>query len=184
MAADEAVDHAGSARRRCKNRGTQMALMGCASPRNNRRSRRRSELEVREDRELGVAEEIRKVRKRRQSVRSKKEKLSLVVSVPSSSSSPSMYQPSSASFAVLLFLFHSKCTELFCLVNLEVDDANRGNLDEIGELIYDLVMWRDVAKSSLWFGFGCLSFLSSCFTRGLNFRWVSPHFFISSLSTP
>ncbi|XP_021894331.1 reticulon-like protein B17 isoform X2 [Carica papaya] len=143
MAADEAVDHAGSARRRCKNRGTQMALMGCASPRNNRRSRRRSELEVREDRELGVAEEIRKVRKRRQSVRSKKEKLSLVVSVPSSSSSP------------------------------KVDDANRGNLDEIGELIYDLVMWRDVAKSSLWFGFGCLSFLSSCFTRGINFSIFS-----------
>lgn len=31
-------------------------------------------------------------------------------------------------------------------------------------------MWKDVSKSTLWFGLGCLCFLSSCFTKGVNFR--------------
>ncbi|KAJ8432830.1 hypothetical protein Cgig2_008544 [Carnegiea gigantea] len=43
-------------------------------------------------------------------------------------------------------------------------------LDCLGQMIWELVMWRDTAKSSLWFGFGCLCFLSSCFTKGLNIR--------------
>ncbi|OMO96923.1 Reticulon [Corchorus capsularis] len=51
----------------------------------------------------------------------------------------------------------------------EADDCEKGNLDRMGEVISDLVMWRDVAKSSLWFGVGCLCFLSSCFTKGVTF---------------
>jgi hypothetical protein len=86
---EEPVDPAGSRRRPCKSRTTQMGLLGCASPRNARRSRRRSELEIREEKELGLVEEIGKPRKRRHSGRSKKEKLSLVPSMPSSASSPS-----------------------------------------------------------------------------------------------
>lgn len=66
-----------------------MGLLGCASPRNARRSRRRSEIETREEKELGLMDEIGKPRKKRHSVRSKKEKLSLVPSVPSASLSPS-----------------------------------------------------------------------------------------------
>ncbi|KAJ0239160.1 Reticulon-like protein B17 [Hirschfeldia incana] len=55
------------------------------------------------------------------------------------------------------------------------DDAScqSSDLNRIGEVISDLVMWRDVAKSTLWFGFGCLSFLSSCFAKGLNFSLFS-----------
>ncbi|KAL4567744.1 hypothetical protein LXL04_023337 [Taraxacum kok-saghyz] len=30
-------------------------------------------------------------------------------------------------------------------------------------------MWNDVAKSTLWFGFGSLCFLSSCFSTGISF---------------
>lgn len=69
-----------------------MGLVGCPSPRNHRRSRRRSEMEMRDERDLaiGLADEIGKVRKRRHSVRSKKEKLSLVPCVPSPNLSPSM----------------------------------------------------------------------------------------------
>ncbi|KAG7988176.1 hypothetical protein I3843_03G174200 [Carya illinoinensis] len=140
--AEEQVEAAGS-RRRCKSRTAQMGLLGCASPRNARRSRRRSEIETREEKELGLMDEIGKPRKKRHSVRSKKEKLSLVPSVPSASLSPKT-----------------------------VDDDG-GNLDRIGQLINDLVMWRDIAKSSLWFGVGTLCFLSSCFTRGINFSVFS-----------
>jgi hypothetical protein len=57
-------------------------------------------------------------------------------------------------------------------VQLETEDEDGGNLDRIGQLITDLIMWRDVAKSSLWFGFGTLCILSCCFTRGINFRCV------------
>ncbi|KAK1324734.1 Reticulon-like protein B17 [Acorus calamus] len=45
---------------------------------------------------------------------------------------------------------------------------NEIRANEIGELLWEMVMWRDVAKSSLWFGFGCLCFFSSCFTRQHN----------------
>ncbi|KAL1345926.1 hypothetical protein AAHE18_08G152100 [Arachis hypogaea] len=34
-------------------------------------------------------------------------------------------------------------------------------------------MWKDVAKSTLWFGFGSLCLLSSCFSKGLNFSIFS-----------
>lgn len=57
-------------------------------------------------------------------------------------------------------------------LQLEAEDEDGGNLDRIGLLITDLIMWRDVAKSTLWFGFGTLCILSSCFTRGINFRCV------------
>lgn len=86
--AEESMEPVGN-RRRCKSRASQMGLLACASPRNTRRSRRRSEIEIREEKDLGLVEEVGKPRKRRQSGRSKKEKLSLVPSVPSSSSSPS-----------------------------------------------------------------------------------------------
>ena len=87
--AEEPLEAAGS-RRRCKTRTSQMGALGCASPRNARRTRRRVEQDLREDKDFVMAEDTGKVRKRRHSGRSKKEKLSLVPSVPSSSSSPSM----------------------------------------------------------------------------------------------
>nr|GMD35071.1 reticulon-like protein B17 [Ipomoea batatas] len=129
-------------RRRCRNKN---AAAVCASPRNNRRSRKRLDQEMtREEKDLGAGEEAIKPRKKRQAVRSKKDKLSVVPSVPS-----------------------PKSTE-----------SEGVNLDRIGQLINDLLMWRDPARSSLWFGFGSLCFLSSCFARGVNFSIFS---FISQL---
>ncbi|KAF5199359.1 Reticulon-like protein b17 [Thalictrum thalictroides] len=126
-------------RRRCKNRASPMGLMGCASPKINRRSRRRIDQDSREEKELTLGEEIVKPRKRRQPARPRKEKLSLVLSVPSSSSSP------------------------------KTCNNDQSSIEHIGQLIYDMIMWKDVSKSTLWFGFGSLCFLSSCFTNGL--RW-------------
>ncbi|KAJ0428293.1 putative reticulon-like protein B17/18/21 [Helianthus annuus] len=128
-------------RRRCKNR---YANMG--SPRNSRRSRRRLEQEIRDDRDkdfvyvddLVVVNN--KVKKRRQSGRSKKEKLTSCSSVPSPKGNNDVYG---------------------C------------DLDRIGLVVNDLIMWNDVAKSTLWFGFGSLCFISSCFTTGVSFSMLS-----------
>ncbi|MBA0613878.1 hypothetical protein Godav_014236 [Gossypium davidsonii] len=134
-----AAELGGGSRRKCKSRASQTGVLGCGTPRNSRRSRRRMEMELREDRDLVLGEEMGKPRKRRHSGKSKKEKLSLVPALPSS----------------------------------KADDCEKCNLDRMGEMISDLVMWRDVAKSSLWFGFGCLCFLSSCFTKGVTFSIFS-----------
>ncbi|KAK9676840.1 hypothetical protein RND81_11G105100 [Saponaria officinalis] len=53
------------------------------------------------------------------------------------------------------------------------NDGGESALERIRLMIWDLVMWNDVAKSSLWFGFGCLCFLSSCFTKGLSISLFS-----------
>lgn len=72
---DDGVEPNGVRRRR----RSRNSVVG-ASPRNNRRSRRRLEQEMREDRELGLAEEVLKPKKKRNSGKSKKDKLSLVLS--------------------------------------------------------------------------------------------------------
>nr|XP_009405079.1 PREDICTED: reticulon-like protein B17 [Musa acuminata subsp. malaccensis] len=41
------------------------------------------------------------------------------------------------------------------------------------EQIIDLIMWKNVAKSTLLFGFGSTFFLSSCFSRESNFSIIS-----------
>ncbi|KAH7861585.1 hypothetical protein Vadar_028042 [Vaccinium darrowii] len=127
-----AVEPVGS-RRKCKNRNGSMGVLVCGSPRNGRRSRRRLEPEVQEERDLGV------VKKRRNSGRSKKDKLCLVPSIPSP----------------------------------KTNDGDLLNLDRVGQLLTDLIMWNDVAKSSLWFGFGSLCVLSSCFAKGVSFSIFS-----------
>ncbi|KAI6697317.1 hypothetical protein NL676_017436 [Syzygium grande] len=135
----------GALRKRCKRREGQAGLLGCASPRGNRRSRRRAEAEVREERDLGLLEEAVKQR-RKHGGRSRKERLALVPLVNTSSS---------------------------LSLNVETDDGDSGNLDRIGQAITDLMMWRDAAKSTLWFGLGSLCFLSSCFAQGISFSIFS-----------
>ncbi|XP_061355577.1 reticulon-like protein B17 [Gastrolobium bilobum] len=109
-------------------------------------SPRNSRRSRREEKEVvGLVDEVGKQRKRRHSGRPKKEKLSLVPFLPPSTSSPTP----------------------------KAEEENGGDLDRVGHLITDLVMWNDVSKSTLWFGFGSLCFLSSCFTKGLNFSIFS-----------
>ncbi|CAN4103293.1 unnamed protein product [Withania somnifera] len=132
---DDGVE-ANGVRRRRRSRNSAIG----ASPRNNRRSRRRLEQEMREEMNLGLVEEVVKPRKKRNGGKAKKDKLSLV---PSSTSTKSREGEGS-------------------------DLINR-----IEVLLSDLVMWRDVARSSLWFGLGSLCFLSSCFAKGVTFSIFS-----------
>lgn len=72
-------------------------------------------------------------------------------------------------FLVLLWMF----AQWLCMVLWLDEDVCQGDLERIRENISDLIMWRDVAKSTLWFGFGCICFLSSCFAaKGFNFRYI------------
>uniref|UniRef100_A0A804I7V9 Reticulon domain-containing protein n=1 Tax=Musa acuminata subsp. malaccensis TaxID=214687 RepID=A0A804I7V9_MUSAM len=159
LAVEESLEVAaagGTPRRKGKSRAAAVAamgLMGCASPRNARRARRRLEKEiVREEREIGPAEDDGgRVRRRRQS-RSKvanKERLSLLPSVPSS--------PGPAAVG---------------------GSDGRSSVDGLQEHIIELVMWKNVAKSTLWFGLGSMFFLSSCFSKDFSFR----HDIISAMS--
>ncbi|XP_076957691.1 reticulon-like protein B17 [Bidens hawaiensis] len=126
--------------RRCKNR-----FANVGSPRNARRSRRRIDQEAAlDDKDIVPVDDKdivlvvnNKVKKRRHSGKSKKEK-------PSSVPSPK-----------------------------QNEDDYGYNFDRIGLLVNDLVMWNDVAKSTLWFGFGSLCFLSSCFSTGVSFSMLS-----------
>ncbi|PON68485.1 hypothetical protein TorRG33x02_262170 [Trema orientale] len=86
--ANEHVEQVGS-RWRYKSRTSQLDLLGSALPRSARRSRRLPEIEVREERDLGLVEDIGKAEKRHHIAQSKKEKLSLISSVPFSNLSPS-----------------------------------------------------------------------------------------------
>ncbi|KAL8136727.1 hypothetical protein V2J09_002728 [Rumex salicifolius] len=142
---DPVTEQAGN-RRRGRPRTSSVAQVGCASPRNGRRSRRRLEVEVREEREsvAATADEAPKPRKRRNTGRSKKEKLPAIAST---SAAPLTKEENEA-------------------------DQNEA-LSGLGQLVSDLIMWRDAAKSSFWFGSGCLFFLSSSFTRGLSYSLFS-----------
>ncbi|KAG1330461.1 reticulon-like protein B17 [Cocos nucifera] len=145
LVAEEKLDQAVAHRKKGKSR----AAASAASPRNVRRARRRLEKEiVREERELGPPEDdVGRARKRRQSRPkvTQKERLSLVVSIPSPGPLP---------------------TELE-----NVDGQTR--LDILGEQILELIMWKNAAKSTLWFGFGSIFLLSSCFSRDYNFSIIS-----------
>lgn len=61
---------------------------------------------------------------------------------------------------------------------LEAEEENVDDSDGIGNLITELIMWKDVQKSTFWFGFGSLCFLSSCFTKGINFRSATVFFLL------
>ncbi|KAJ4913455.1 Reticulon-like protein B18 [Raphanus sativus] len=141
---------AAAAARRCKTKGG--VQNGSASPRNCRRSRRRSE----EPKPVAVLteEKATRPRKHKKTGRSKKEKQSSVPLLPSPCPSSDLSRG---------------------------EDVCRGDLERIRESINDLIMWRDVAKSTLWFGFGCLCFLSSCFTKGFSFSVFSVVFHVGLL---
>ncbi|CAA0396800.1 unnamed protein product [Arabidopsis thaliana] len=145
----EAAEAAVTARR-SKTKGGQNGLLASPSPRNFRRSRLRSEamVDTKENTEPIVVvtdEKKQKQRKQKKLGRSKKEKHSSVPLL--ASPSPSSDQPK---------------------------DVCQGDLERIRENISDLIMWRDVAKSTLWFGFGCICFLSTCFAaKGFNFSVFS-----------
>ena len=128
-------------RRRCKTRAPQMA-----SPRNPRKSQRHSELEIREEKDSTFVEEDGKPRTRRQTTQNKKEKPN---SVSPSTPSPSMhfyhFLPTPFGFSMFDHNFYYFWVVLF----LESEEENGGDLDHVGQVVSDLIMWKDASKSTL-----------------------------------
>ncbi|ONK80196.1 uncharacterized protein A4U43_C01F14960 [Asparagus officinalis] len=126
-----------------------------ASPRNARRARRRLEKEnVREEKELVPFEEeegvrLRKKRSSRSKVAHNERAAQQVASLPPSSPLPEI-----------------------CEKQAEQDEISASG-DLPWELILELVMWKNAAKSSLWFGLGTMFFLSSWFSKDVEFSWIS-----------
>ncbi|XP_020270651.1 WAT1-related protein At1g09380-like [Asparagus officinalis] len=52
--------------------------------------------------------------------------------------------------------------------------ASKIEEDNAWEKIMELLLWKNVAKSTLWFGSGSIFFLSSCFSKDSNFRKSRP----------
>ncbi|XP_042429608.1 reticulon-like protein B18 [Zingiber officinale] len=133
-----------------------MALMVCApSPRRSRWSRRRLEKDIvgEERGQDGDGVENGRARKTRRSRSSKvtdsKERLNPVPFLPAPCP-----------------VTESRDTAINC------EDC-RGALDGIQERIFELVMWKNAAKSTLWFGLGTMFFSSSCFSEDFSFSMVS-----------
>lgn len=56
--------------------------------------------------------------------------------------------------------------------NAEVIDHDKQiKVEGLWERILELIMWKNVAKSSLWFGFGSMFFFSSSFSKDFSFRY-------------
>jgi hypothetical protein len=52
--------------------------------------------------------------------------------------------------------------------------CKEGDMSGVGlcDCLYELIMWKDVAKSTLWFGVGTIFFFSTSFSRDFNFRYA------------
>ncbi|XP_078177009.1 reticulon-like protein B18 [Carex rostrata] len=136
---------------------------GCvASPRAGRRARRRLDKEVvvvREEREkekeLGNGEEEGGVKGRRK--RQCKTKKAAQVGEPRED------------LSIVPFVPPAKDTQKDSAACNEGDNSNVGLCD----CLYELIMWKDVAKSTLWFGLGSIFFLSTSFSKDFNFSLIS-----------
>lgn len=51
------------------------------------------------------------------------------------------------------------------------DALEQSGWESLWERVVELVMWKDVAKSALWFGLGSMFFLSCSFSREITFRY-------------
>ncbi|XP_062223461.1 reticulon-like protein B17 isoform X2 [Phragmites australis] len=138
-------------RRRRRGAGEQCAAPALASPRNARRARRRLEKEVENE------EDAARRARRRKSTRA---------------------APKTATAADKAAAANEEDTSL-ALVSA-CQDAARGTdfvehsgWEALWERIVELVMWRNVAKSALWFGFGSMFFFSCSFSREINFSPIS-----------
>ncbi|ONK66371.1 uncharacterized protein A4U43_C06F7070 [Asparagus officinalis] len=69
-----------------------------------------------------------------------------------------------------------KCKQQLGLVASKIEE------DNAWEKIMELLMWKNVAKSTLWFGSGSIFFLSSCFSKDSNFSIISAASHVGLLS--
>uniref|UniRef100_A0A0E0JYU3 Reticulon domain-containing protein n=1 Tax=Oryza punctata TaxID=4537 RepID=A0A0E0JYU3_ORYPU len=143
-------------RRRRRVGGEQCAAPAVASPRNGRRARRRLE------KEIEVEDDAARRARRRKSTRAAATKAA----------------PAAADKVAVAAAADKEDTSMALV--LASTDAIRGadaleqsGWEDLWERIVDLVMWKNVAKSTLWFGLGSMFFFSCSFSREITFSPIS-----------
>ncbi|TVU32372.1 hypothetical protein EJB05_24099, partial [Eragrostis curvula] len=131
-------------RRRRRGAGEQCAAPALASPRNARRARRRLEKEVEAEEDAAA----RKARRRK----------STRVAAPKAAQAADKAAAAAEKGADTGLALVPACPDAIYRTDFEVPSGWEG----LWERIVELVMWRNVAKSALWFGFGSIPISALC----------------------
>ncbi|KAG0515955.1 hypothetical protein BDA96_10G321700 [Sorghum bicolor] len=139
-------------RRRRRGAAEQCVAPALASPRNARRARRRLEKDV----EAAEEDAARKARRRKSTRAAPK-------AAAAADKAAAVLNDDDTTMALV-----PACSVATC----GTDFVERSELEGFWERIVELVMWRNVAKSALWFGSGSM-FFSCSFSRDVTFSPIS-----------
>ncbi|KAF7070656.1 hypothetical protein CFC21_076139 [Triticum aestivum] len=132
-----------------------------ASPRNARRARRRLEKEAEPEEEA-----VRKARRRRSSRVASK--VAAAVAVDKAVAAAAAAPEKEDGMSLALVPASADATHV-----TGTDALEQSGWESLWERVVELVMWKDVAKSALWFGLGSMFFLSCSFSREITFSPIS-----------
>lgn len=59
---------------------------------------------------------------------------------------------------------------VYYFLHTGANNEEQNGWEGLWEMVSDLVMWKNVGRSAFWFGSGSMLFVSSSFSRGMNFR--------------
>ncbi|VAI27793.1 unnamed protein product [Triticum turgidum subsp. durum] len=152
---DSSLEMAGTPPRRRR------ATPAGASPRNARRARRRLEKEAEPEEEA-----IRKARRRRSSRVASK--VAAAVAVDKAVAAAAAAPGKEDDMSLALVPAPADATHV-----TETDALEQSGWESLWERVVELVVWKDVAKSALWFGLGSMFFLSFSFSREITFSPIS-----------
>ncbi|XP_006648565.2 reticulon-like protein B17 [Oryza brachyantha] len=139
-------------RRRRRAGGEQCAAPAVASPRNGRRARRRVE------KEIEVEDDAARRARRRKSTRAAPK------AAPAAAEKAAAADKEDKSMALVL-----ASTDAI----RGADALEQSGWEDLWERVVELVMWKNVAKSALWFGLGSMFFFSCSFSREVTFSPIS-----------
>ncbi|OEL25524.1 Reticulon-like protein B18 [Dichanthelium oligosanthes] len=140
-------------RRRRRGAAEQCAAPALASPRNTRRARRRLEKDVEAEEDAARRARRRKSTRAAPKAAAAADKAAAAVGVNEEDTSMALVPA---------------CQD----ATHGTDFVEESGWEGLWEGIVELVMWRNVAKSVLWFGFGSMFFFSRSFSREITFRHV------------
>uniref|UniRef100_A0A0D9VF60 Reticulon domain-containing protein n=1 Tax=Leersia perrieri TaxID=77586 RepID=A0A0D9VF60_9ORYZ len=155
---DESLEMAAAAgtppRRRRRVGGEQCAAPAVASPRNGRRARRRLE------KEIEVEDDAARKARRRKSTRA-----------------TTKAAPAAADKVAAAAVDKEETSMALVLASTDAirgtDALEQSGWEDLWERAVELVMWKNAAKSALWFGLGSMFFFSCSFSREITFSPIS-----------
>ncbi|CAL4969773.1 unnamed protein product [Urochloa decumbens] len=149
-------------RRRRRGAAEQCAAPALASPRNARRARRRLEKDV--EAEEDAARRARRRKSTRAAPKPAAAADKAAAAAPAATAAAAGVNEEDTSLALV-----PACPDATC----GIDIVEQSGWEGLWERIVELVMWRNAAKSALWFGFGSMFFVSCSFSREITFSPIS-----------